>query len=104
MLGNHRHHQLIAHIPPAMAVPRSRILDLMKVCLSDVFGYATARILILQGPMSNLLPYLQPRGSAVRKQSPAPAIKGTGPGSILPTEDGHIQGIAESISRLAGCG
>lgn len=73
-----------------MAVPRSRILDLMKVCLSGIFGSITARILTLPGPMSNILPYLQPRGPAVRKQSPPPAIKGTIPGSILSAEDGHV--------------
>lgn len=76
----------------------------MKVCLSDVSEYATVGVLTLQGPMPNLLTYFQPRGPAVRKQSPAPAIEGTGPSSILSTEDGHVQGITESVSRLAGCG
>jgi hypothetical protein len=83
----------------SMAVPRSRILDLLQVdCLAaEIF---TVRLLIMSGTMSNLFPYFQPSGFAIREQSPTTAIKRTGPSVLLPAEDGNFPGFTKSISRL----
>lgn len=66
-----------------MAVPRSRILDLMKVAQSPVYLIVSLHLLMISGPMQDLFHDIQPRSPPTGKQSPATEIKGPGSSSIL---------------------
>lgn len=82
-----------------MAIPRSRVLDLAKVCLiSRVERFVHSSFWQLEGPMSNLFVELQPRTSSAWKQNSASTTKGTSCCGILPQENGVISGFAKCVS------
>lgn len=83
-----------------MAVPRSRILDLMKACIGSSLVQCIEPILSVAGPMSDLLNDLQPRRSEARKQDSTTAIKGPCVSIILSTESRHDTRPAEAIPRI----
>lgn len=72
-----------------MSVPRSRILDLMKVRSQSRCGVINMMVTSV-GSMQNLLDDFQPRGSEAREQSLATAIKRSSAGSVLSQKDGRI--------------
>ncbi len=83
-----------------MAVPRSRILDLVKVSIGCLLVWYIEPILTAADPMSDLLDDLQSRRSEVREQDSTTTIKGPCIGIILPSESRHNTRSAEAVPGI----
>lgn len=82
-----------------MSVPRSRLLDLMKVCLQWAYTCQYHKLTVL-GPMPHLLAHIQSGRTSTGEPRSTPAVKGSSSSSILSTKNGDAERPTEGISRI----